>query len=101
MKLYRQTFDVNYFGYVEVTQIFLPLLKAAQAKPSSRRSRVIFVGTGGGVMTPAPALLSAYMGSKWAGEAFIQCFRMEMQLRKLRIDASVISPAFIKPTNIV
>jgi NAD(P)-dependent dehydrogenase (short-subunit alcohol dehydrogenase family) len=101
MSMYRQLFDVNYFGYVEVTQAFLPLLKASQALPDSRRSRVIFVGTGGGVMTPAPALLSAYMGSKWAGEAYIQCLRMEMQLQKLRIDGSMIAPAFIKPTNIV
>eukprot|EP00036_Acanthoecidae_sp_10tr_P006846 CAMPEP_0182935974 /NCGR_PEP_ID=MMETSP0105_2-20130417/39300_1 /TAXON_ID=81532 ORGANISM="Acanthoeca-like sp., Strain 10tr" /NCGR_SAMPLE_ID=MMETSP0105_2 /ASSEMBLY_ACC=CAM_ASM_000205 /LENGTH=387 /DNA_ID=CAMNT_0025075017 /DNA_START=60 /DNA_END=1223 /DNA_ORIENTATION=+ len=100
MDMYKQTFAVNYFGYVEVTQAFMPLLKASAATDGARRSRVIFVGTGGGVMTPAPALLSAYMGSKWAGEAFIQCFRMEMQLQKYRIDASMISPAFIKPTNI-
>jgi hypothetical protein len=47
-------------------------------------------------MSPAPALLSAYMGSKWAGEAYIQVLRMEMQLRNIRIDGSMISPGFIK-----
>lgn len=56
--------DVNYFGYVRTTQKFLPLIKDAVANPAARRGRVIFVGTGGGVLTPAPALLSAYMGSK-------------------------------------
>lgn len=101
VSMYRQLFDVNYFGYVEVTQTFLPLLKASQSVPGARRSRVICVGTGGGVMTPAPALLSAYMGSKWAVEAYVQCFRMEMLLQKLRIDGAMISPGFIKPTNIV
>jgi len=99
--MYRTLFDVNYFGYIETTQKFLPLLKAAQAKPGSRRGRVIFVGTGGGIMSPAPALLSAYMGSKWAGEAYIQVLRMEMQLRNLRIDGSMISPGFIKVCDVL
>lgn len=101
MQLYRQQMDINFFGYVEVCQVFLPLLKAAALKPGGRRGRIVFTGTGGGVMSPAPALLSAYMASKWAGEAFMQCLRMEMRLRKLPIDACMVNPGFIKPTALM
>jgi NAD(P)-dependent dehydrogenase (short-subunit alcohol dehydrogenase family) len=101
IKMYREQMEVNYFGYVMVTQKFLPLVKQAVQNPEARRGRVIFVGTGGGVMSPAPALLSAYMGSKWAGEAYIQVLRIEMAMQKLRIDASMVNPGFIKPTALV
>jgi len=98
MKHYRACFDVNYFGYINVTQAFLPLLREAQSKPGSRRGRVVFIGTGGGVASPSPALLSAYMGSKWAGEAFIRVLRLEMQMQKLRIDCCMLNPGVVKPT---
>lgn len=101
LKMYREQMEVNYFGYVAVTQKFLPLVKATVADPESRRGRVIFVGTGGGPMSPAPALLSAYMGSKWAGEAFIQVLRVEMALQNIRIDAAMVNPGFIKPTALM
>lgn len=80
LDMYRRQWEVNFLGYVAVTQAVLPLIRRATTVPTSRRGRVVFVGTGGGVMSPAPALLSAYMASKWAGEAWMQCFRMEMQL---------------------
>ena len=39
--------------------------------------------------------------SKWAGEAFLASFRLEMQLAKLPIDAAMINPGFIKPTALM
>eukprot|EP00041_Stephanoeca_diplocostata_P033144 m.1086734 g.1086734 ORF g.1086734 m.1086734 type:complete len:366 (+) comp24280_c0_seq21:135-1232(+) len=101
MRMYRHQMDVNFFGYIEVTKAFLPLVKRVVSDPQQRRGRVVFVGTGGGVLTPAPGLLSAYMASKWAGEAFIQCLRMEMRLTGQRIDACMVNPGFIKPTGLV
>ena len=68
---------------------------------TGRRGRVIFIGTGGGVLSPAPPLLSAYMASKWAIEAFCGCFRLEMQLKRLPIDACVLNPGFVKPTALM
>eukprot|EP00040_Diaphanoeca_grandis_P013361 m.67492 g.67492 ORF g.67492 m.67492 type:complete len:369 (-) comp23821_c0_seq1:72-1178(-) len=101
MKYYRRQMDVNFFGYVATTQKFLPLMKEATFnKPNVRRGRVIFVGTGGGVMTPTPALCSAYMASKWAGESFIQVLRQEMFLQSQRIDACMINPGVIGPTQL-
>jgi NAD(P)-dependent dehydrogenase (short-subunit alcohol dehydrogenase family) len=76
----------------------LPLLREAASKEGARRGRVVFIGTGGGVMSPSPALLSAYMGSKWAGEAFIRVLRLEMALQGLRIDACMLNPGVVKPT---
>lgn len=79
----------------------MPHLKAAAAKPNARRGRVVFIGTGGGVMSPSPPLLCAYMASKWSVEAFCQTLRMEMQLRELPIDACMLNPGFIKPTALI
>jgi NAD(P)-dependent dehydrogenase (short-subunit alcohol dehydrogenase family) len=101
MAFYRNQMEVNFFGYVAVTQALLPLVREATSVAGSRRGLVVFVGTGGGVLTPAPALLSAYMASKWAGEAFIQVLRMEMQLTNQRIDACMVNPGFIKPTALM
>ena len=79
----------------------MPTLKATVTKPGARRGRVVFIGTGGGVMSPSPPLLFAYMASKWSIEAFCQTLRMEMQLRELPIDACVLNPGFVKPTNLI
>jgi NAD(P)-dependent dehydrogenase (short-subunit alcohol dehydrogenase family) len=76
----------------------LPLLKTALAKPGARRARVVCIGTGGGVLSPSPPLISAYMASKWSVEAYVQSLRFEMQLRKLRIDACMLNPGVVKPT---
>eukprot|EP00050_Salpingoeca_kvevrii_P019244 m.84021 g.84021 ORF g.84021 m.84021 type:complete len:414 (-) comp8327_c0_seq1:108-1349(-) len=101
LDMYRRQMEVNFFGYVAVTQAFLPLLREATADPTSRRARIIFTGTGGGPMSPCPGLLSAYMASKFAGEAFCQSLRIELQLNKRRIDCCMLNPGFIKPTNLM
>ena len=59
------------------------------------------IGTGGGVLSPAPPLLSAYMASKWAVEAYCYCMRLELQLTNQPIDACMLNPGFIKPTQLM
>jgi NAD(P)-dependent dehydrogenase (short-subunit alcohol dehydrogenase family) len=98
--MYQKQLDVNFFGYVRVAQKFLPLLRATAEDPAARRGRVVFVGTGGGVCTPTPGLLSAYMASKFAGEAYIQVLRTEMALQGKRIDACMLNPGVVKPTGL-
>jgi len=97
----RHQLDVNFFGYVATTQAVLPLIKEAVKNRPDRRGRVMFVGTGGGVPSPSPALLSAYMSSKWATEAYCQSLRLEMRLVKQPIDVLMINPGFIKPTGLM
>ena len=48
-----------------------------------------------------PPLLTAYMSSKFAVEAFVRSFRVEMQLTERPIDVVMISPGFVKPTMLV
>ena len=102
LKLYDHQLQVNLLGYIRVAQAFMPLLREAAdgGEELSRRGRMIFIGTGGGVPSACPPLLSAYMASKWAGDAFCQSLRIEMQLRKYNIDACLINPGFIKPTQL-
>lgn len=101
LSMYREQMEVNYFGYVRVAQAFLPLLIESSEKTGSRRGRLVFFGTGGGPCSPCPPLLSAYMSSKFAVEAFCSCTRLEMQLTKKRVDLCMVNPGFIKPTNLM
>lgn len=98
---FSRQLDVNFLGYVRVFQKFSGLLRLSAAARGGRRSRVVFVGTGGGVPSPSPALISAYMASKWAVEAFVQSLRMEMRLTKQRVDALMVNPGFVKPTSLM
>jgi len=95
----RSVLEVNVLGGVVVTQAMLPLIKKATQDSTARRGRVVFFGTGGGVPAPCPPLLSAYMMSKWAMEAFCQSLRLEMKMAKRRIDCCTINPGFTNPTN--
>mmetsp|Transcript_22897 Transcript_22897/g.68736 ORF Transcript_22897/g.68736 Transcript_22897/m.68736 type:complete len:424 (-) Transcript_22897:69-1340(-) len=98
--IYKKQMDVNFFGYVRVTQALMPLVRAG-CEAAGRRGRMVYTGTGGGVLTPVPPLLTAYMASKFAVEAFVRSFRVEMQLTGKPVDATVISPGFVKPTMLV
>lgn len=99
--MYKRQMDVNFFGYVRVTQQFMPLIKAATSVPGARRGRCVYIGTGGGILSPGPPLLTAYMASKWAIEAFCRSIRVEMQLRSLPIDCCMVNPGFVKPTMLM
>ena len=95
---WQACWDINFLGYVRVVQAFLPLLRAAAAKPGARRGRIVCIGTGGGRYSPSPPMISAYMASKWSVEAFVHTLRFELQLQKLPIDACMLNPGTIKPT---
>lgn len=98
LELYKRQMEVNFFGYVRVVQAFMPLLR--QGASLQRRGRIVLIGTGGGILSPAPPLLSAYMSSKWAVEAFAYCMRLELQLTRQPIDVTVLNPGFVKPTEL-
>lgn len=99
--MYQRQMDVNFFGYVRVTQQLMPLVREATSKPGARRGRCVYIGTGGGILSPGPPLLTAYMASKWAIEAFCRAIRVEMQLRELPIDCCMVNPGFVKPTMLM
>eukprot|EP00936_MAST-01D_sp_MAST-1D-sp1_P001427 g1427.t1 len=101
LELYKKQFEVNAFGYIRVAQAFLPMLKDSANRKGARRGRLVFFGTGGGVCSPAPPLLSAYMASKFAVEAYCSCLRLELQLAKQPVDCCMVNPGFIKPTGLM
>jgi NAD(P)-dependent dehydrogenase (short-subunit alcohol dehydrogenase family) len=102
MELYQKQMDVNYYGFIRVTQQCLPLIRNTLAKHKGAvQGRMIFTGTGGGPSTAACVpLLSAYLSSKFAGEAFAQVLKTEVKFLGLPIEVSVINPGFVRPTRL-
>lgn len=98
--MYQRQHDVNYVGNIRMVQNFLPLIKEG-CKGGSTRGRIVLTGTGGGPCSPCPPLLSAYMSSKFACEAFTQSLRSEMIMTNTPIDCCVINPGFVKPTMLM
>ncbi|XP_074065852.1 17-beta-hydroxysteroid dehydrogenase type 2 [Macrotis lagotis] len=88
MKIYRQCMDVNFFGAVEVTKAFLPLI---------RKSRGRFVNMSSMAGAIPMELLAAYSSSKAALTMFSGVMRLE--LKKWGIKVALIHPAGFK-TNI-
>lgn len=99
VSMYQRQHDVNYIGNIRMTQQFLPLLK--EAASSESRGRIVYTGTGGGPCSPCPPMLSAYMSSKFACEAFTQSLSMELHMLDTPIDTAVINPGFVKPTMLM
>lgn len=97
MTMYQRQLDVNFMGSIRIVQALLPLLKKS-AKNSKSSSRIILTGTGGGPCSPCPPLLTAYMSSKFALEAYAQSLRQELYMTASNIEVSVINPGFVKPT---
>lgn len=87
---YERQLQVNFLGFVRVIQNFMPILK----KRSMTNGRIILTGTGGGPCSPCPPLLSAYMSSKFATEAFCQSLRGEMNMTETNIECCMINPGF-------
>lgn len=98
--MYRRQMDVNYIGSVRVVQAFLPLMRD-RADPMGTPGRIVLTGTGGGPCTPCPPLLTAYMGSKFALEAYSQAIRQELIMTSSNVDVCVINPGFVKPTMLM
>ena len=87
----RFVFEVNYFGLLNVTRAFLPLLGAQDDHPFVP-GRIINIGSVAGAMT-AP-FMAAYSSSKHALEALSQGLRRE--LMPYGIEVSTIEPSFVK-----
>jgi NAD(P)-dependent dehydrogenase (short-subunit alcohol dehydrogenase family) len=81
----RKQFEVNVFGLVAASRIFLPLLRAT-------RGRIVNVGSIGGRM--ALPFMAPYTASKFAVEALTDSMRLEF--RPFGIKTVVIEPGAIK-----
>ncbi|CAF2023265.1 unnamed protein product [Rotaria magnacalcarata] len=82
----RQVMDINFFGHVDMTKTFLPLLIT---KPDSR---VVNICSVAGFISPPST--SAYCASKYALESFSDCLRREMAVWGLRV--SIIEPGIMR-----
>lgn len=98
VEMYERQLQVNFVGDIRVVQTFLPILRK---RPSNIPGRIVFTGTGGGPCTPCPPLLTAYMSSKFAVEAYCHALRQELYMTNSNIEAVVINPGFVKPTMIM
>ena len=81
----RKQFEVNVFGLVETTQVFLPAIRTA-------RGRIVNIGSIAG-RTPALPLVGPYAASKWAVEALSDALRLELQ--RWGIKVSIVEPGNI------
>ncbi|CAF1192533.1 unnamed protein product [Adineta ricciae] len=82
----RRIMDINFFGHVDMTKTFLPLLIAR------RGSRVINICSIAGFISPPSG--SAYCASKYALESFSDCLRREMFSWGLHV--SIIEPGIMR-----
>ena len=82
---YQRQFDVNYFGMIRVSQMFLPLVRL-------KKGRIINISSVlGRICIPAHA---AYCSSKFAIKAFTQILRMELKAQE--IDVVLIEPGSVR-----
>ncbi|KAI8808205.1 hypothetical protein BJ742DRAFT_809002 [Cladochytrium replicatum] len=90
MDMYRKIMDVNYFGHVEMTKCFLPLIRkyASLAKPNDLRPRIIFTSSAS-AFAGNPGL-TAYAASKRAIEGFGQSLAEELLM--FGIYVSMVEP---------
>lgn len=88
LELLRKIMNVNFFGHVEMTKKFLPLLI------NKRYSRVVNMCSSSGLF-PFPNT-SAYSASKAALQSFSDCLRREMSPWNLHV--SVIEPGTLRTT---
>ena len=81
MEAWREQFDINFFGLIELTKICLPLLRES-------KGRIVNISSiSGRVASP---FLSPYATSKFAVEAFSDSIRRE--LRPFGVRVAVIEP---------
>ncbi len=89
-EVFRQQFEVNFFGLIEVTKTFLPMLGAV--KNSSQQGKIINISSISG--RRAHPFVAPYTASKFAVEAFSDSLRREMLL--YGVDVILIEPGPIK-----
>jgi NAD(P)-dependent dehydrogenase (short-subunit alcohol dehydrogenase family) len=81
----RRQFEVNVFGVLRVTQIFLPLIRESQG-------RIINMSSVAGLMTSP--FLGAYSASKFALEALSNALRHELSEQNVKV--LLIEPGLIQ-----
>ena len=91
MSLYRRHFEVNVFGLVQTTQLFLPLL-GAEPNPTGRPGRILNISSVGGRV--AAPFISAYVGTKHAVEGISHSLRRELKV--FGIEVVIVGPGSIK-----
>lgn len=83
---YRQIFEVNFFGVLNVTRAVIPLMRPR------KKGKIINISSAAGFS--AGPCFGAYNASKWALEAFSESLRYE--LRFFGIDVLLIEPGVYK-----
>ncbi|RYZ64144.1 MAG: SDR family NAD(P)-dependent oxidoreductase, partial [Proteobacteria bacterium] len=72
----RKQFDVNVFGLVETTQVFLPMIR-------EKRGRIVNISSVNGFLVPP--FLGAYSASKFAVEAISDALRRELLPEDIKV----------------
>ena len=89
-EIFRKQFDVNFFGLIDVTKAFLPLLGASKKSPY--KGKIINISSVSGLR--ANPFVGPYSASKFALEAFSDSLRRELLI--YGIDVILIEPGPIK-----
>ena len=89
-KIFRKQFDVNFFGLIDVTKAYLPLLGAR--KESQNQGKIINISSISGKR--ANPFVAPYSASKFALEAFSDSLRRELLI--YGVDVILIEPGPIK-----
>jgi NAD(P)-dependent dehydrogenase (short-subunit alcohol dehydrogenase family) len=88
---WRRQFDINFFGWIELIQIALPLLRKGVRTHGINVPRLALISSIGGRV--AQPLLAPYTCSKWATTALGDSLRFE--LRRQGIGVTVIEPGAV------
>ena len=89
-EVFRKQFDINFFGLIDVTKAFLPLLGAT--KNSYYQGKIINISSVSGKRSYP--FIAPYTASKFAVEAFSDSLRRELMI--YGIDVILIEPGPIK-----
>lgn len=81
----RRVFDTNFFGMVDLTQIFLPILRETQG-------RIVMISSLSGLIGSPSS--SIYVASKFAMEGFSDSLRREVN--DFGISVSIVEPGYVK-----
>jgi len=88
--VFRKQFDINFFGLIDVTKAFLPMLGAS--KSSKNQGKIINISSISGKRSYP--FIAPYTASKFAVEAFSDSLRRELMI--YGVDVILIEPGPIK-----
>ena len=88
--IFRKQFEVNFFGLIDVTKAYLPLLGAR--KESNNQGKIINISSVSGKRSHP--FMAPYTASKFALEAFSDSLRRELMI--YGVDVILIEPGPIK-----